>query len=284
MLIAAMNEDDLATIGSLLAATDEINTPGDSGYSEATSKTTDICWEESSPLSSTSRQIGINESPKGVIQRLMPPSGTIYFGMDIDSFTRANIDPGVANVIKDAAIKAANDFTEQNMGIAFAYDPNRRVFNIRYDPGLDRNTLAEAFFPSDSPERWQVRVSSTANNRWVFENNRKSLRNAFDHEFAQILGLRHHDAGSNLEELSDPSVLWPGTDDRDCNTIMRTGVISSRLRIFAEDFRVIREFYSKENGALVGGVQIVDVDPYEKLLAFFCDRGCRFLSLNRRRK
>ncbi|KAI7776641.1 hypothetical protein LA080_004733 [Diaporthe eres] len=67
---------------------------------------------------------------------------------------------------------------------------------------------------------------------WVFADNCDSMRNIFGHEFAHILGLRHYDAGSNPKELVDPSALWLGTRDGNCDTIMRTGVHSSELRLF----------------------------------------------------
>lgn len=271
MLMATMDEAGLAAIGMLLAAMDEELLAAQFSRTQSESPPTEVYWRPSTSSSSTTRQTRINVFPKAVIQRLMTCSGTIYFGMDMDSFMGGNIHPGVTNYIRRAAIRAAQDFREQNLGVTFAYTTDRSlwVFSIRYDRDLDRRVLAEAFFPSDSPGMWQVRVSSLADNLSVFEDNRRYIRNTLDHEFAHILGLRHYDAGSNPRELDEPSLLWRGTRDGDRNTIMLTGVHPRLLRLSAEDFRVIREFYSEENGAMVDGVRIVDVDPYRRLWDFF---------------
>ncbi|KAG6364020.1 hypothetical protein INS49_009123 [Diaporthe citri] len=282
-LIATMDEAELAAIGMLLEAMDEDELAADFSTTKEKSPPTGAYWRGSPSSSSATRHTRLDEFPEGVVQRLMPRGGTIYFGMDMDSFTSARIDVDVMDCLRDAAIEAAEDIREQNLGIAFAYttDPRYKVFNICYDPNLPFVTLAQGFFPGDQPDRWQLGVSSLASVRWVFDHNRAHIPKIFGHEFAHILGLRHYNAGSSAVELRERSFLWPGTRDGDCNTIMRTGVHSSYLDFSDEDNRVIQEFYSKRNGAVVDGVRIMDVDPYERLWDFFSFQVRRLIGLNR---
>lgn len=225
----------------------------------------------------TTHQIRVGVSPMGVIKRMMPPNGTIYFGIDFPSFTHGNISRTVTESIKHAAIGAATHYSEQNLGISFAYteDQQPTIFEIRYDANLDRGALAASFFPWEWPYMRYVLVSSFANDPQIFRDYNESMVNVFDHEFGHILGLRHYDAGSDPVELSKPSALWPGTRDGDRNTIMLSN--PSQTRLFDEDFRVIREFYSMEEGALVDGVRISDINteygpPFvlRAVLVFLC--------------
>lgn len=286
VLIGALDEKELATLGMLLAAMDEEELAADFSTIEDKSPPKEAYWKDSPSTSNATRQTRLDEFPKGVVQRLMPHGGTIYFGMDMDSFTSANIEPDVTDCLRDAAIGAAEDIRERNLGIAFAYttDPRHKVFNICFDPGLPFVTLAQGFFPGDQPDRWRLGVSSLASVRWVFDRNRAHIPKIFSHEFAHILGLRHYNAGSDAVELREQSFLWPGTRDGDCNTIMRTGVSSGNLEFSDEDIWVIRDFYSKRNGALVDGVRIMDVDPYKRLWDFFLHQARRLNGPNRPRK
>lgn len=219
----------------------------------------------SSSLSSVSRQTRINES-EGVIHRLMPSDRTIHFDVDTDSFSRAGISPNIIYHITHAAREVAREFRARNLGIAFAFTPGPgpKVFSIRYDPALADRTLAEAFFPCDPHERWQVRVSPIATVPWYFGGRLDSIRNILAHEFTHILGFRHWNAGFDAAEMRESSMLWPGTVDGNRHTIMNTGVHSSELCFSREDFRVISELYSAANGVVVrDGRVIMDVVPYD---------------------
>lgn len=286
ILMAAVDEVGLAAISMLLAAINEEELASHFNATQLKSPPMEAYWRASPSPSSTTRHTRLDEFPKGVIQRLMPRGRTIYFGMDMDSFTSARIDRDVTDCLRQAAIEAAKDIREQNLGIAFAYttDPRDRVFNICYDPSLPFDTLARGFFPSDRPDRWKLCVSSLASARWVFEYNRAHIPKIFGHEFAHILGLRHCNAGSDASELRERSFLWPGTCDGVQSSIMMTGVESSDLKFSDEDIRVIRDFYSKRNGALVGNVRVMDVDPYKKLWDFFLLQFDHLDRLNRPRR
>lgn len=223
-------------------------------------------WKASPPPPpNAARQTRMNES-KGVIHRLMPLGRAIHFDVDTDSFSRAGVPDNVTDYITRAARDVAGEYTAQNLGISFNYTPGPgpKVFSIRYDPGLVGDALAQAFFPSDPRERWQVRVSTTATLPWYLGGRLEHARAILAHEFAHILGLRHWNAGSDAGEMQEPSVLWPDTVDGDRRTIMDTGVHSSRLCFSGEDFRVIRELYSFANGAVVRDCRVIrDVDPYD---------------------
>ena len=221
-------------------------------------------WKASLSPSNAARQTRINESD-GVIHRLMPPERTIHFDVDTDSFSRAGVPETTTHRITRAAQEVAKDFERQNLGITFAYapGPGPKVFSIRYDPGLAANILAQAFFPSDPREGWQVRVSRRATLPWYVDGRLDYIESILAHEFAHVLGFRHWNAGTDAGEMRASSMLWPNTVDGDRHTIMNTGVHSSKLRFSEEDFRVVRELYSFANGAVVRGLAIRDVDPYD---------------------
>ncbi|KAI7776642.1 hypothetical protein LA080_004734 [Diaporthe eres] len=141
--LAAMDEDELAAIGMLLAAI----VGAHFGATEDNSPPMEAYWKASPSSSSTTRQTRMNEYPKGVIQRLMPRGDTIYFGMDMDSFARGNINPRFTRRIKDAAIEAAKGFRDQDLGIAFAYNPSREVFKHPLRPRIRPRYPRGCFLP-----------------------------------------------------------------------------------------------------------------------------------------
>lgn len=196
----------------------------------------------------------------------MPPGRIIYFGVDTDSFRRQGITQFVTDRIEKAALDVVREFSRRNLGITFAYTrgPGPKFFNICYDLSLPNGTLAQAFLPSDARRLWQLRISrrvvlsGTGSNGFL-----DCFPNILAHEFAHILGLRHWDAGMNVRERLEPSVLWPGTRDGSRASVMNTGVHPSQLGFSEEDFRVIREVYSAADGARVlDDRMILDVNPH----------------------
>lgn len=223
-------------------------------------------WRTSSSLrvSNIARQTQVHELD-GAIHRFMPPNRIIYFGVDENSFTHGGVPKDVTIRIIRAADVIAQLIGSKRLGIKFQYKPNSasNVFNIQYDPNLGPHTLADAFFPSDSRETWQLRISKSL----AFAETGKSgyldyIPNILAHEFAHILGLRHWNAGFDLAELREPSVLWPETVERSRISVMNNGVHPNHVRFSEEDFRVIGEIYSFANGDFCAGRKIVDVDPY----------------------
>lgn len=281
MLVRALDEQELAIPGVLCPAMD-LEAAADLRTTEDKSSSTETYWRASPSPSSVTRDTRLDEFPRRTIQRLMPPGGTIYFGMDIHSFDLQGIDSDLMVGIRDAAIKAAKYIEEKNLGIAFAFttDPRYNVFNICYDASIPPSTLARAFFPSERPDYWRLCVSSLASDRLVFVRHKAHITKIFCHEFAHILGLRHCDAGFNVDELLERSFLWPDTLDGDCNTIMCTGMHPKDLEFSDEDIWVIREFYSKRNGAVVNGVRIMDVNPYKTRWDFFVSQVDARIALN----
>lgn len=226
-------------------------------------------------VSKSARQTQVHEY-NGAIHRLMPPDRIVGFDVDEDSFTRG----GVRNEVTKRIICGAEEITQiigsQDLKIKFAYRPDSasNVFTIRYDPNLSARALAEAFFPSDSRETWQLRISSAV----VFSTPGKSgyldyIPKILAHEFMHILGLRHWNAGFDPDELLESSVLWPNTDERSRSSVMNTGVHPALLGFSDEDFRVIREFYALKNGDFCAGRKIVDVNP--------CTESCKLLQGSR---
>lgn len=222
-------------------------------------------WEASlsSCVSNTSRQTQVHEL-NNAIHRLMPPDRIICFSVDAHSFTYSGIPNDVTKRIFSAAVRISQVIKTQKLGIDFEYRPHSasNVFNIRYDPSLGRGTLAQAFFPSDSRETWQLCISKSL----AFSKSGKNgllnyIPNILTHEFMHILGLRHWNAGFDPTELHEPSMLWPNTVARSRISVMNTGMHPNYVRFSEEDFRVISEIYSFANGDFCAGRKIVDVDP-----------------------
>lgn len=259
----------VSTYGSSLAAIrtprstpsmDEVNPAIRFNTSEDKTSPTEARRKASSS-SSAARQIRIHESPPGVIPRMMPVDRTIFFDVDRGSFQRAAVQGNDIDRLINAACAVAKVFGERNLGITFAYapGPGLKVFSIRYDPTLSGAVAADAFFPCDPREDWQVRISPVAFLAGDISGDPWYMIRTLAHEFMHILGFRHHHAGSKEVQLS--SVHWPGTVDGDIHSIMYTSV-HHQLWFSEEDFRVIQELYSMPNRALVSGRCVRDVDPY----------------------
>lgn len=214
--------------------------------------------DETSPcISSTARETQVHEIDNA-IPRLMPSNGTICFGVDRNSFKRGGVPDKVTDRIIYAAQMIASIVEREQLGITFSYCPNSasNVFDICYDQSLGWRTLARAFFPSDSRADWKLRISKTL----IFSKSELDyLPNILAHEFMHILGLRHWNAGTC--EAKERSFQWPNTKWHNKDSVMITGVHPSKIWFFPEDFQVIREIYSHENGDVVAGRYIVDVHP-----------------------
>lgn len=215
-------------------------------------------------FSTTVRQTQVHEL-NDAIHRLMPPDRIICFGVDKDSFKCGGVPDEVTKRIIRAAVRIEQVIKSQKLGINFEYTPDSasNVFNIRYHPSLGPSTLAQAFFPSDSRETWQLCISKGL----AFSKSGKNglldyIPNILAHEFMHILGLRHWNAGFDPSELHEPSMLWPNTIARSRISVMNTGMHPNYVRFSEEDFRVIGEIYSYANGDFCAGRKIVDVDPY----------------------
>lgn len=264
-LITVIDDLTAAMTACSISSMDEMNTVARFMTTEDKTPPLEADWQAFRSPSSATRQTRMNES-KGMIHRLMPLGRTIHFDVDTDSFSRAGVSSNVTKHITHAAREVARGFRARNLGISFDYapGPGPKVFSIRYDPGLANDTLAESFFPCDPRERWRVRLSPIATLPRCFGGGLDYIHNILAHEFTHILGFRHWNAGSDAREVRESSVLWPGTVDEDRNTIMNTGAHVGTLCFSGEDFRVIGEFYSAANGAVVrDGRVIVDVDPYD---------------------
>lgn len=223
-------------------------------------------WRALSSLhvSNIARQTQVHEL-NGEIHRLIPPDRIICFGVDENSFKCGGVPQEVTMRIISAADGIAQLIGSKRLRIKFEYRPGSasNVFNIRYDPNLGLDTLAHAFFPSDSRKTWQLRISKSVAFSEAGESGYLDyIPNILAHEFAHILGLRHWNAGFDLAELREPSVLWPETIERSRLSVMNTGVHPNHMRFSEEDFRVISEIYSFANGDFYAGRKIVDVDPY----------------------
>lgn len=223
-------------------------------------------WKASLPpcVCNTARQTQVHELDNA-IHRLMPPNRIICFGVDEDSFRYGRVPNDVTKRIISAAVRIEQVIKSQNLGINFQYSPDSasNVFNIRYDSSLGPSTLAQAFFPSDSRETWQLCISRALA---FFKSGKNGLLdyipNILAHEFMHILGLRHWNAGFDPGELREPSVLWPNTIARSRISVMNTGMHPNNVRLSEEDFRVIGEIYSFADGDFYAGRKIVDVNPY----------------------
>lgn len=219
-----------------------------------------LCATEhkSSPyISSTARETQVHELDDA-IPRLMPSNRTICFGVDGNSFKLGGVPDKVTNLIICAAQMIVSIVERENLGINFSYCPNSasNVFDLCYDQSLEWRTLARAFFPGDSRIYWKLRISK----RLAFSRSlREYLPNVLAHEFMHILGLRHWNAGTC--ETEERSFQWPNTIWQSRNSVMITGVHPSRMRFFPEDFRVVREIYSHDDGDVVDGREIIDVHP-----------------------
>lgn len=215
-------------------------------------------WQDSPEDSDAILQTRLHQH-RGMIYRMMPRGGTIFFGIDEMSFSRAGLTRHVTAWILSAAIDVAREFNGYNLGIAFTYRPGSRhnVFNIRYDPSLAGGTLAQAFLPSLPRWKWHVgisRLGALSGTGYL-----SYIRQVLAHEFMHILGLRHWDAGFNAKELRFESVFCRGTFDGTRDTIMNTNVHPSYLRFWPEDLWVIRRFYRAPQGAIWNGRFIFDV-------------------------
>lgn len=167
----------------------------------------------------------------------MQPDRIIYFGVDKDSFKRGRVPRDVTKRIISAADGIAQLIRSKNLGIKFEFRPDSasNIFNIRYDSNLGLDTLARAFFPSDSRKTWQLRISkSLALSKTGKSGYLDYIPNILAQEFAHILGLRHWNAGFDPAELREPSVLWPETIERSRISVMNTGVHPNHMR-FSEE-------------------------------------------------
>lgn len=219
-------------------------------------------WKASPSPSDAARRARMNIT-EGKILRMMPPSCKIHFDIDMKSFWQAGFHRDTTDRIEDAARMVVREFGRHDLGITFAYTPGpgRKVFRIRYDPSIGGDTLAQAFFPSDPRERWQVRVSYRAAVSWAFGGRLECMHNILAHEFMHILGFRHWNAGFDVDEMQLPSVHLPGTTDGDWKSVMYTSV-HDRLWFNREDYRAIQKVYKAPSGDIMGDCLIVDVDPY----------------------
>lgn len=245
-------------------ASDPFSAAANSCTTRSKSLPTEADWKALSSPSSAARQARMNLI-NGEIYRLMPPDRTIHFDVDTDSFADAKIPSWAIRCIEEAASEVSKVFTQQILGITFAYAGirDRKVFSIRHGFSLPKGTLAQSFFPCDPPEDRQVRISSLAIRRaYGRGGHSRYMRIILAHEFMHILGFRHWHAGSDKVERQSASFLWPGTDDDDMNSIMYTPLYSG-MGFSEDDFRVIREVYSEPNRTLVKDCLIVDVDPYD---------------------
>lgn len=219
-----------------------------------------LCATEDEPwscVSSTARETQVHEL-ENAIHRLMPSNRIIYFGVDRDSFKLGGVPEEVTNRVISAAQEIVSHIEKGELGINFSYDlnSNSNAFNIFYDQSLKRQTLARAFFPSDSRADWKLRISKTL----IFSKSELDyLPNILAHEFMHILGLRHWNAGTC--EAEERSFQWPNTKWQDKDSVMITGVHPSKIWFFPEDLRVVREIYSYQNGDVVAGRNIIDVHP-----------------------
>lgn len=253
-----------AASGPSVPVTDELGHGPLPGLTNAEPAQMEAGMRASSSSVTTSRQTRINQH-NGTIHRLKPRAGVIYFNVDAESFLRARISEDVIHYITHEARRVAREFNARDLGIRFAYAPENllKVFSIRYDPALPRKSIAAAFFPCDKREKRQVRISTIATLSSSDGGFLEYMNNILSHEFAHILGFRHWNA--RLEETGEESLLWPDTVDEARDTIMNTNVHPSLLQFSDEDYWVIKELYSKPNGAEVpdGGVNrvIEDVDP-----------------------
>lgn len=252
----------ILTLKSLVTATP---LHGTSIMSELFKAATSEDRNASAPPPSTARQVRVHRS-QDKIHRLMPSNGIIDFDVDSDSFINArnkklSAKPRTVNSVIRAARKVAKTFKRKKVGITFAYAPDsdRKVFRICYDPELPDDVLAEAFFPSDPRELWQLRISRFALKKSFFEKDPRRLEKILAHEFMHILGFRHWDAGSNEDEKSEKI---PGTKDNNPVTIMYTSL--DGISWFSEeDLLALHWFYFQHNETPVGGAKITDLDPHD---------------------
>lgn len=178
--------------------------------------------------------------------------------MDRDSFKCGCIPDDVTDRVVSAAREIVPRIEGEELGMKFFDCPNSALnaFDILYDQSLKRQSLVRAFFPSDSRADWKLRISKTL----VFSKSQLDyLPNIITHEFMHILGLRHWDAGTC--EAEERSFQWPNTKWQNKDSFMITGVHLSMTWFFPEDFRVVREIYSYENGDVVAGRDIINVQP-----------------------
>lgn len=196
----------------------------------------------------------------GVIERLMPPGGDIYFGLDYNSFEKHSIPHVVIDHIVAAAIEVSDHINDSHIGVSFIYrnpQPSYNTFNIRFEPDLGENTLASADFPNRLSHKGarEVRIS-----RLVVESDEfmGGLHGILAHEFGHLLGMRHWNAESDPEEQRHPSVHWPGTSLLSTDTVMTRYRDPPGYWFSAEDWKALRELYSAKNEDTVEGITIRD--------------------------